>query len=146
MPSTYLVLSTYFKCPHTNDLTSSSAQPCEPGRPGIISTMLFPSIPSGSLKSPQIVSSILQPTLNQQCLRETGVLCPGSLLGLLAAVGPGLGVTRSHRMWNHSSPGISQTPLPLCLYLKTWHIMTMSPSLQGAASDFPSLGKWKPEA
>lgn len=114
------------------------------GGPLPCSSPHYPVDPSRALKL--FPPSSKQPTLNQQCLREPGVLCPGSVLGLLAALGPGLGVTRSHRMWNHSSPGISQMPLPLCLYPKAWHIMTMSPSPQGAASDFPSLGKWKPKA
>lgn len=56
----YLVLSAYFKSPHTNDFISSSAQPCEINSPGIISNMFLLSLPCGSLQSPQIVSSILE--------------------------------------------------------------------------------------
>lgn len=51
--SIYLVLSAYFKCPHTNDLIQSLAQPCDIGRLGFspsCSSPLYPVDPSRALK------------------------------------------------------------------------------------------------
>lgn len=119
---------------------------------GLFSLTCFSSFyPVGLLRALKLFPpSQKHPALNQVVpwgLWEGWVLSRGSLLGWLAADCLGRGVTGCHRIQNHSPPGISQAPLPHCLYLKAWHIVTVSPTPQGAMSGFsPSLGKWQPKA